>query len=113
METRLSGGDISFDASAADDEERASFAPATYLEDNRYNPEKLALQRSNEEDQHLQLGAALQRLDARSRDIVQRRWLSEEKETLTDLARKYNVSAERIRQLERNAFKTIKAHLQT
>ena len=112
METRLSGGDVSFDVNPSDDDDaHTSFAPAAYLEDQRHNPERLVLERSNEDDRHARLTAALQQLDARSQDIVRRRWLHEEKATLSELAKEYNISAERVRQLERNAFAAIKDQL--
>ena len=113
MESRLNGYDVSFDPlpEADGDEESESFAPAAYLRDEQANPAE-ALERDNWDEQAVsQLGEALERLDPRSRDIVQRRWLSDAKPTLHQLAAEYQVSAERIRQLENNAMKKLRAAL--
>jgi RNA polymerase sigma-32 factor len=109
MEGRLYGHDTSFDLSADDDED-APRAPVLWLEAPDSDP-ALALEREDsEQDAHERLAAALETLDARSRDILARRWLTEgEKATLQDLADQYGVSAERIRQLEANAMKKLKA----
>jgi len=113
MESRLNGYDVSFDPlpEADGDEESESFAPAAYLRDEQANPAE-ALERDNWDEQAVsQLGEALERLDPRSRDIVQRRWLSDVKPTLHQLAAEYQISAERIRQLENNAMKKLRAAL--
>ncbi len=113
MESRLNGYDVSFDpAPEADgDDESENFAPAAYLRDEQANPAE-ALERDDWDEQAVsQLGDALERLDPRSRDIVQRRWLSDAKPTLHQLAAEYKVSAERIRQLENNAMKKLRAAL--
>jgi RNA polymerase sigma-32 factor len=108
MEKRMGGADVAFDAHMNDDED-SYVAPAGYLEDMRYNPELLAQNAAEEQDQHEQLGAALGRLDARSRDIITRRWLVEDnKPTLHELAGEYGVSAERIRQIEKKALESMK-----
>lgn len=109
MEGRLSAYDASFDAGADDDDEAAYQAPANYLEDKKFDPavtlEKADWQASNV----AKLNDAMGQLDDRSRDILQQRWLDENgKSTLHDLAATYGVSAERIRQLEKNAMKKIK-----
>jgi RNA polymerase sigma-32 factor len=105
MESRLSGRDIGFDGDHDDDdEENMPPSPASYLQDNRFNPE---LQIESEDwTQHStnQLYSAIDTLDARSQDILSSRWLGESKSTLQELADKYGVSAERIRQLEKNAL---------
>lgn len=107
MEGRLASYDAGFDASEDDDDE-SYVAPAHYLEDNRYDP-AVRLEESNWEETNVNsLEAALERLDDRSRAILQRRWLSDDKATLHDLAAEYGVSAERIRQLEKNAMNKIK-----
>ena len=102
MEERLSARDLAFDANPADDDER--IAPAAYFSDLRFEPsqqlESVEIAETNKE----QLLAAMGDLDERSRDIVTRRWLADPKETLKTLAEKYEVSAERIRQIEKNAF---------
>jgi RNA polymerase sigma-32 factor len=113
MESRLSGHDISFDPgpdSEASDE-RDNTAPVDYLQDSNGDP-ALALEQEDWERQvHNRLVTALDGLDSRSRDILQRRWLSEQKPTLHELATKYHVSAERIRQLETAALKKLQARL--
>ena len=108
MESRMSGADVGFDL-PTDDAETETYSPALYLEDKSSNF-AAELENENFENQATeQLGAALQSLDARSQDIVKARWLDDNKATLHDLAAKYNVSAERIRQLETNALKKLKS----
>jgi RNA polymerase sigma-32 factor len=110
MESRLSGRDIGFDLSADDDDDRAPPAPAAYLMAREDDPSQ-AYERADNEDNQLELlREGLSQLDARSRDIVKRRWLdADNKVTLQDLADEYGVSAERIRQVEANALKKMKA----
>ncbi len=109
MEGRLAGYDASFDASPDDDDEHAFVVPSSYLEDAGSDP-AFQLENENWEDVSTrQLGEAMASLDARSRDILQKRWLNDDKATLHDLAAEYNVSAERIRQLEQNAMKKLRA----
>ncbi len=113
MESRLSGHDVSFDPvpEADGNDEIESYAPSAYLRDEQADPSE-TLEREDWEDQTVsRLGAALERLDPRSRDIVQRRWLNDDKPTLHELAAEYQVSAERIRQLETNAMKKLRAAL--
>ena len=112
MESRLSGYDVSFDPTPeADDDEREAHAPSAYLRDEHADP-AAALERDDWEEQATtRLGEALDRLDPRSRAIVQRRWLDDDKPTLHELAAEYKVSAERIRQLENNAMKKLRACL--
>ena len=108
MESRMSGADVGFDL-PTDDAETETYYPALYLEDKSSNF-AAELENENLESQATeQLGAALQSLDARSQDIIKARWLDDNKATLHDLAAKYNVSAERIRQLETNALKKLKS----
>ena len=109
MEGRLHAHDAAFDAGVDDDDDTASQAPAYYLEDKSADPALLIEHDNFEQDANDRLHSALADLDERSRDILQRRWLVEEKATLHDLAAVYNVSAERIRQLEQNALKKLKA----
>ena len=106
MEKRLSSYDASFDAPETDDD-APSFYPAAYLEDKRQGPEEELETMQLENIQLEALTAALDKLDKRSKDIVNKRWLSEKKQTLHQLADKYGVSAERIRQLEKSAFSKI------
>jgi len=111
MEGRLTSIDMGFDAGVDDDDDSAFKAPVHYLEDHSMDPSTL-LERSNwKENSNQQLAGALEQLDERSQDILRQRWLSEDKATLHDLAGKYGVSAERIRQLEKNAMKKIKGHI--
>ena len=77
----------------------------------RYNPETLYAQHTSEAARDKQLTHALAALDARSRDIVQRRWLNEDKQTLHELAAEYGISAERIRQIEKKAMTDMKLNL--
>ena len=104
----MSGADVAFDMPTdADDDE--VFAPSRYLEDQSSNF-AAELENENYESQATeQLANAMEGLDARSQDIIRARWLDENKATLQDLAAKYNVSAERIRQLETNALKKLKS----
>jgi RNA polymerase sigma-32 factor len=107
MEGRLASYDAGFDA-GEDDEDDGYVAPAHYLEDNRYDP-AVRLEESNWEESNVNgLERALEKLDDRSRVILQRRWLNDDKATLHDLAAEYGVSAERIRQLEKNAMNKVK-----
>ena len=111
MESRLTGHDMSFDPSDNDDDERSYQSPANYLEDHSHDP-ALQLEESDQtENASNSLHEALGELDERSRDILQQRWLSDKKVTLHELAAQYGVSAERIRQLEKNAMKKIKGSI--
>ncbi len=109
MEMRMSGTDIAFDMDNDSDDDTAYIAPAGYLQDMRFNPESLAAKADQEESRHNQVSDALASLDDRSRDIVQRRWLTEDKKpTLHELAAEYGISAERIRQIEKKAMDSMK-----
>ncbi len=109
MESRLSGRDITFDAPDDDDNERAPPSPSAYLVSANADP-AAAYERDNHEDNQLELlREGLAELDTRSREILQKRFLAENKATLHELADEYGVSAERIRQLEANALKKMKA----
>ena len=108
MESRMSGNDISFTVSDSDDDDRR-VAPEIYFSDTRYDPEKLLTAKSEYQQQKSQLNTAMASLDSRSRDIIARRWLSEDnKATLHELASEYDVSAERIRQIEKKAMDQMK-----
>ena len=110
MESRLSGQDVGFDARPDDDDEDSVIrAPAAYLENSSLDPAAEIEQKDWKRFQSRVLNEALCRLDQRSRDIVQRRWLGEHKTSLQELADAYHVSAERIRQLEKNAMKKLHA----
>ncbi len=109
MEGRLTAYDAAFEAQGDDDDEGSTHvAPALYLEDNRYDPARLVEEEDYEEQSTSALHDAMEQLDDRSRNILQRRWLDDDKSTLHELAAEYNVSAERIRQLEKNAMDKIK-----
>ncbi len=109
MESRLAGRDIGFDA-PADADDDAPPAPGAYLVDQGADPYETLASENQEEAQLDALREGLARLDARSRDIIARRWLKEgEKATLQELADEYGVSAERIRQIEANAMKKMRA----
>ncbi len=109
MEGRLSSHDTAFDGGMDDDDDLAYQAPAHYLEDHSHDPAKRIEQDNWTEDSNSRLHTAMKTLDERSQDILRQRWLSESKATLHDLADKYGVSAERIRQLEKNAMKKVRA----
>jgi len=112
MEGRMSSYDTSFDAEPDSDDDAVYRAPAYYLEDQGSD---LALNVEDaewEEVTNCSLHLAMEELDERSKDILQSRWLSDNKATLHNLADKYGVSAERIRQLEKNAMNKVKAHMQ-
>jgi RNA polymerase sigma-32 factor len=110
MESRLSGQDIAFDPGADDDaDDHKSFAPAAYLQDQRPDP-ALTLEASDWEAHNTRmLYKALDQLDERSRTILAQRWLAEEKTTLQDLADRFGVTAERIRQIEKSAMQKLQA----
>jgi RNA polymerase sigma-32 factor len=112
MESRLSGQDIGFDLTAADDEDSHHVAPAAYLENLSVWPDKAAEEEDWEQHHHDLLFEGVDSLDDRSRDIIQSRWLLDPKVTLQELANKYGVSAERIRQLEAVALKKLKARFE-
>ena len=109
MENRLNNHDIGFDLSVDEDEDTAYLAPANSLASNTPSPERLLEAQDTEENNMQMLSEALENLDDRSKTIVTRRWLTEPKATLHELADEYGVSAERIRQIESNAFKSIKS----
>lgn len=106
MEARMSSQDQAFDLSA-DDDESGSFAPVQYLEDKSEDVESAVINADWDQNASARLYSAIKTLDERSQHILQTRWLSDEKTTLQDLADKYNVSAERVRQIEKNAMKKL------
>ena len=108
MEKRLSGLDMSFDPLEGDANEKANYAPANYLADSTSNPSEIIEKEDDSSLNTAQLYEALKQLDDRSRDIIYDRWLSAEKLTLHELAEKYGISAERVRQIEQNAMKKVK-----
>ncbi|MBE0505544.1 MAG: RNA polymerase sigma factor RpoH [Marinospirillum sp.] len=112
MEGRLASTDAAFDGYTDDDDETYSVAPVNYLVDHRYDPASMIEADNTENDASSRLQEALSQLDQRSRDILQQRWLNDSKATLHDLAAVYGVSAERIRQLEKNAMNKVRNALE-
>jgi len=109
MEMRMSNYDASFDGVVNDDDDENTFAPIAYLEDKSTGPEE-QLELTQVEDLHQErLQHAIAALDDRSRDIISKRWLTDNKATLHQLAAEYDVSAERIRQIENNAMNKLRA----
>ena len=108
MEKRLSGIDLSFDPLEGDDKDTYNSTPSSYLEDTSSNPAEIIEKENDLGLNTTQLYEALKQLDERSRDIIYDRWLSDEKLTLHELADKYGISAERVRQIEQKAMKKVK-----
>jgi len=112
MESRLSGQDIGFDLPSNADEDSSYVAPAYFLESRQQDPEIEAESDDWREHSDTLLYAGLDDLDERSQDIIRSRWLQDDnKVTLQELADKYKVSAERIRQLEANALRKMRASI--
>jgi len=109
MEKRLGNHDVSFDMSGDDTDDENYAAPVNYLQTYHGDPAELLEASDWEGNEHELLTEALKVLDERSLDILSSRWLVEKKATLQELAEKYNVSAERIRQLEQNAMKKLRS----
>ena len=111
MESRLHGQDVPFDMPGDDNDEDASYSPQSWLVTSEPSPE-VVLEKQTETDRNRSLlFKGLEKLDDRSLDIIESRWLNDKKATLHDLAGKYGVSAERIRQLEAVAMKKIKGQM--
>ncbi|MBU2977304.1 RNA polymerase sigma factor RpoH [Alteromonas sp. C1M14] len=108
MEARMSSHDQAFDLSA-DDDDSGSFAPVQFLEDKTTDVEMDVINNDWDANASRRLYSAIKTLDARSQDIIETRWLADNKITLQDLANKYEVSAERVRQIEKNAMKKLQA----
>ncbi|HEY8554163.1 MAG TPA: RNA polymerase sigma factor RpoH [Burkholderiales bacterium] len=111
MESRMASVDVPFDGDANADEDGFQATPAGYLEDMRYNPEVMVTRSDQENAREEQVKNALATLDPRSRDIIRRRWLEEDKPTLHELAKEYGISAERVRQIEAKALSVMKDKL--
>ncbi len=111
MEGRLSSRDVAYEQPVDADEDSAWQAPQFYLEDRGSDPAALVESSDWQQSSENALHGALADLDERSRDILARRWLAEEKSTLQELADEYGVSAERIRQLEQGAIKKLRTAL--
>jgi RNA polymerase sigma-32 factor len=110
MEQRLAAHDMSFDPLPSNEEEDG-YGPAAYLSAPAADPAEQVENSDWDSDTHNQLATGLEGLDERSRAIIQRRWLSESKATLHELAAEYGVSAERIRQIEATAFTRLRGLL--
>jgi RNA polymerase sigma-32 factor len=111
MEARLANQDLAFDGDDSDDDEGPS-APSTYLPDIRMEPASMIEREDTVVDRRERLMCALEGLDDRSKTILQARWLTEKKQTLHELAQQFGVSAERIRQIEKNAMKKMRLQLE-
>ncbi|MAC37083.1 MAG: RNA polymerase sigma factor RpoH [Halieaceae bacterium] len=111
MEGRLASRDVAYDAPPECDDEEGWQAPQYFLADTQVDPEQLVEAADFAKDSTARLQLALAGLDDRSRDILERRWLTDDKSTLHELAALYDVSAERIRQLEANAMKKLRTAL--
>ncbi len=112
MEMRLNTSDASYDGHEDSEDDNHHFTPAAYLEDHRENPAEQLETANWSEQSNSSLQHALVQLDNRSQEILQARWLNDDKATLQELADKYQVSAERIRQLEKNAMQKLKVALE-
>ena len=108
MEMRLTSRDATFDSPVDDDEDSNVYSPSLYLESKGADPAEQIENENFEGDNNDRLAAAFKNLDERSQAILQRRWLDDTKATLHQLAAEYDVSAERIRQLEKNAMKKVR-----
>lgn len=108
MEQRLSSRDLSFDPAPDADEEDGTYSPSAYLPHPEADPSVAAEREQWDEDTTDRLAQALQTLDERSQHILRSRWMTEQKATLHELADRYGVSAERIRQIEANAIKKLR-----
>ncbi|MFK3862712.1 RNA polymerase sigma factor RpoH [Pseudoalteromonas rhizosphaerae] len=111
MESRMSGQDMGFDLTGddSDDAPTSTYSPVQFLTDGSNDLAEEVEQQQYQEQSHTRLFSALKTLDERSQDIVSARWLSDDKATLQELAEKYSVSAERVRQLEKTAMKKLQA----
>jgi len=111
MESRLANQDLAFDGDDSDEDEGPS-APSTYLPDMRMEPASVIEREDTVADRRERLFSALDDLDERSQTILRARWLTEKKQTLHELAQQFGVSAERIRQIEKNAMKKMRLQLE-
>jgi RNA polymerase sigma-32 factor len=108
MEKRMSNYDASFDGTANEDDDELVYAPAFYLENKSAGPEELIETAQLNEQSRNSLHEAIALLDDRSKNIIAKRWLAEDKSTLHELAAEHSISAERIRQIESNAMKKLR-----
>ena len=108
MEGRLAASDMSFDGAADADDDEAGASPAHFLATAAADPADLVAEEDWQSGASEKLSLALAELDPRSRDVIERRWLTDDKATLHELAAVYEVSAERIRQIEKSAMQKLK-----
>ena len=111
MESRLHGQDVCFDLPLDDSDEDNTYSPQAWLTNTEPAPDQVLEKETEENLNHSLLFKGLDKLDARSLDIIESRWLTDKKATLQELAKKYEVSAERIRQLESVAMKKLKSQM--
>lgn len=109
MEKRMDGRDMAFDLPHNDNSEDNISAPVSYLKEHNADPAAILEKQEWSEYEQGKLSQAMASLDERSLDILNSRWLADDKATLHELAERYSISAERIRQLEKNAMKKLKA----
>ena len=111
MENRLNSADSAFDMPCDEEDDEKAFSPSQYLEDHSFSPDQIVEKENYESVNHTALMKNISTLDRRAQDIIRARWLDDHKLTLNELADKYSVSAERIRQIEASAFKKLKTSL--
>ena len=111
MENRLNSADSAFDMPCDEEDDEKAFSPSQYLEDHSFSPEQIVEKQNYESVNHTALMKNISGLDRRAQDIIRARGLDDHKLTLNELADKYSVSAERIRQIEASAFKKLKTSL--
>lgn len=111
MENRLNSADSAFDMPCDEEDDEKAFSPSQYLEDHSFSPDQIVEKENYESVNHTALMKNISTLDRRAQDIIRARWLDDHKLTLNELADKYSVSAERIRQIEASAFKKLKTLL--
>ena len=111
MENRLNSADSAFDMPCDEEDDEKAFSPSQYLQDHSFSPDQIVEKENYESVNHTALMKNISSLDRRAQDIIRARWLDDYKLTLNELADKYSVSAERIRQIEASAFKKLKTSL--
>ena len=111
MENRLNSADSAFDMPCDEEDDEKAFSPSQYLEDHSFSPDQIVEKENYESVNHTALMKNISTLDRRAQDIIRARWLDDHKLTLNELADKYSVSAERIRQIEASAFRKLKTSL--
>jgi RNA polymerase sigma-32 factor len=112
MERRLTAREAIFDPAPDSRDDDRAFSPAAYLPSPNADPATLVEKTDWHDDATSRMAAAMETLDERSKDILQSRWLTEDKQTLHELAAQYGVSAERIRQIETSAIKKLRVAME-